>query len=487
MEFTARITMPDGRVVEKTVEVDGGAPIGELDLGNVDAFVKAFDGFEKSIIRADNEMKTGILDEYMSVLEEKKEKGRNPDRRDFEMEVGRLAVPFAGSATKDLKPKEMVVGISFCELSFKLAAKMSYSESAKFLDRVLHRGECQRIVPMTHRNRVEREGRGLMAEYDRISETVLSEYGITSGIGGPIDGVLLPERVSHPKLPACVDRAVAESISSAYNKGSSPEASIKEPERIASVEATPTDTVYVSVNGIGVKRQKESRKPGSGRESKYVENNVIHIQSEESTYCLTADGMQKALRMLLAFLLSNGLLEDKRLVFITDGATNIKDHIAKFFGFRQYTLLLDWLHLEKKSREYLSMALRGGKEEKSAVSNALLGMLWVGNVEDAQNYIRKLDDKLLKNKGRAEEMVGYLERKKDYIPCYALRKALGLRNSSNPVEKANDIYVAKRQKHNGMSWSPNGSAALAVITAIYSNGELSHWLNERTLNFKMAA
>lgn len=93
--------------------------------------------------------------------------------------------------------------------------------------------------------------------------------------------------------------------------------------------------------------------------------------------------------MLLAFLLSNGLLEDKRLVFITDGATNIKDHIAKFFGFRQYTLLLDWLHLEKKCREYLSMALRGGKEEKSAVRNALFGMLWVGNVEDSKNYIRK--------------------------------------------------------------------------------------------------
>ena len=138
--------------------------------------------------------------------------------------------------------------------------------------------------------------------------------------------------------------------------------------------------------------------------------------------------------MLLAFLLKNSLLEDKRLVFITDGATNIREHIAKFFGFRQYTLLLDWLHLKKKCKEYLSMALKGGKDEKTAVRNALLGMLWVGNVEDAKNYIRKLDDKLLKNKGKAEEMVAYLERKKDFIPCCAMRKALALRNSSNPVE-----------------------------------------------------
>ena len=35
----------------------------------------------------------------------------------------------------------------------------------------------------------------------------------------------------------------------------------------------------------------------------------------------------------------------------------------------------------------------------------------------------------------------------------ALRANLGLRNSSNPVEKANDLVVAGRQKHNGMAWS----------------------------------
>ena len=420
-------------------------------------------------------------------LRGKKEEGPSPDGRDFETEVGRLTVPFMKSATKNLKPKEMVVSTSFRELSLRLAARMSYSESAAFLGRVLHRGESNRIVSMTHRNRVEREGKMLMEEYASISETVLSKYDMTSGCGAPQDGACFPRNVSHPVLPGCVDRATAESISSAYNKGRSPEASMKDSERMASVEATPEDVVYVSVDDIGVKRQKESRSPGSERESKYVENTVVHIQSGESTYCLTAVGMQKAFRLLLAFLLRNNLLVDKRLVFITDGATNIRENIAKFFGFRQYTLLLDWLHLEKKCKEYLSMAIKGSKGEKTAVRNTLHSMLWVGNVEDAKNYLRKLDDKLLKNKGKVSELIDYLERKENHIPCYALRKALGLRNSSNPVEKANDICVAKRQKHNGMSWSPGGSAALAVISTASSNGELAQWLNNRTLPFKMVA
>ena len=58
---------------------------------------------------------------------------------------------------------------------------------------------------------------------------------------------------------------------------------------------------------------------------------------------------------------------------------------------------------------------------------------------------------------------------------------LGLRNSSNRVEKANDLVVAQRQKHNGMSWSTSGSGALAQITALIINDELHSWLNDGVL------
>ena len=45
----------------------------------------------------------------------------------------------------------------------------------------------------------------------------------------------------------------------------------------------------------------------------------------------------------------------------------------------------------------------------------------------------------------------YLERKSEHIACYAFRRKMGLRISSNRVEKANDLLVAKRQKDDGMS------------------------------------
>ena len=74
---------------------------------------------------------------------------------------------------------------------------------------------------------------------------------------------------------------------------------------------------------------------------------------------------------------------------------------------------------------------------------------------------------------------------KPYIPCYAVRKMLDLRNSSNIGEKANDLLVSERQKHNGMSWSKIGSVALASLTALVKNNEYKNWFDTKALKFKL--
>ena len=51
----------------------------------------------------------------------------------------------------------------------------------------------------------------------------------------------------------------------------------------------------------------------------------------------------------------------------------------------------------------------------------------------------------------------------------------------------NDLIVSNRQKHNGMSWSKDGSIALASITALKRNNENKKWFHERKLNFRLAA
>ncbi|GJG31292.1 hypothetical protein PRBRB14_21710 [Hallella multisaccharivorax DSM 17128] len=66
-----------------------------------------------------------------------------------------------------------------------------------------------------------------------------------------------------------------------------------------------------------------------------------------------------------------------------------------------------------------------------------------------------------------------------------MRHELKLRISSNRVEKANDLVVAMRQKHNGMAWSEKGSSALAVITASMINGEIEEWITKQKISYRM--
>jgi hypothetical protein len=55
------------------------------------------------------------------------------------------------------------------------------------------------------------------------------------------------------------------------------------------------------------------------------------------------------------------------------------------------------------------------------------------------------------------------------------------------IEKANDVVVSHRQKHNGMSWSADGSTSLATLTTLRRNGEESNWLLNRDISFTFDA
>lgn len=325
-----------------------------------------------------------------------------------------------------------------------------------------------------------REGEQLRRFQECYASSVLEEYGFSPEDGLPMSPQ--PMDITHPDAVCVSEEKVFDAIEQ-YNQFKTGQEKADAARMHDRFEMS-GQTTYVSVDDIGVTRQKDSRKPGSVRDTKYVENTVVHIAHEKGSYILTGIGMVNTLRLLVAFLLSNGLMQNQSLVFFTDGARNIRSSLEALFPYRPYTIILDWYHLEKKCREYLSSAMKG-REIRNQVSEQLLKYLWAGNTEYATDYLRHLDDDLVKSRGWLVKLIQYLDKNYSYIPCYAVRKELGLRNSSNPVEKANDMTVAQRQKHNGMSWSKAGSQALANIRAVYLNGEEETWFIKKKLRFQL--
>ena len=192
-----------------------------------------------------------------------------------------------------------------------------------------------------------------------------------------------------------------------------------------------------------------------------MKNTVIEVQTSENSVILTASDMKTAFLTLLAYLLSNGLLSGKTLVFFTDGAKDLREYITKLFAFRKFRVILDWYHLMERCKACLGGAFKGGKEQRKQILSELSPLLWLGDVNAAVAYLKELNPEILRPQNRIEELRNYLEERREQIPCYALRSALGLGISSNRVEKASDMVVARRQKHSGMSWSTAGSGALA--------------------------
>ena len=142
--------------------------------------------------------------------------------------------------------------------------------------------------------------------------------------------------------------------------------------------------------------------------------------------------------------------------------------------------------LHKKCKDLLSMAING-KQVKQQTLTSLLAWLWLGKVDRAMKVLRDLSEETIKNKKELENLINYFDRNRSCIPCYALRQKLGLRISSNPVEKANDVVVSTRQKHNGMSWSADGSTSLATLTAVRRNSEDMNWLLNHDISFQFDA
>jgi len=384
-----------------------------------------------------------------------------------------------------LKPKERIWSFSYTMLLVQFCKDLSYRCAASMMNLALHRSQDQELKSRTLADFIEHFGDKISAELKRVSNRILEIWGFDLDTNTPLEAADLPAPIVNPSFPDPIDREILSEHISRINDQREAHEQIKHAGLADNIEPSDENCCYISIDDIGVKHQKEQRTDNYTKTKKYVQNTVVHVHADGRSYYLTAIGLSQAFSILMAFLLENKLMENRRLVFFTDGAREIKNHIESVFGFRQFVIVLDWYHLKKKCKELISSSMKGSKPEKQDIIQRLLRMLWVGNAGEAVSYLNSLDPKSVKSVYWRDELAGYLERKTPDMSCYALRSALGLRVSSNRVEKANDFLVAQRQKHNGMSWSFEGSGALAAITMTILNKDMECWIRSDSLPFSL--
>jgi hypothetical protein len=380
--------------------------------------------------------------------------------------------------------REQYKTVCLQELALLYPCDESYRKSASKINRALRRKEGQHVQARTLANLVEREGEKIQTSIARKVQCVLEDHGFHSD--GSIENqekvleAINKEEVRLPREQVC--HMIEE-----LNDGLIKEKQIDIEELHELFEDPNAIKANISIDDVCCKKQKAGgRKKGSPSKERreMVNNTVVHIQNKESkAYTAVSPTVSQMMPIALAFLLSNNLLSQPgSLVFFTDGARDLRKAIQDTFHFISFKIILDWFHLKKKCKELLSMAING-KQIKNQILTALLALLWLGKVDQAIDLLRDVKADHIKNAMQRDTLITYLSRNRDCIPCYALRKKLGLRISSNSVEKENDLLVSQRQKQNGMSWSADGSTSLATLTALSRNSEDHQWLLNQSIRF----
>jgi hypothetical protein len=243
---------------------------------------------------------------------------------------------------------------------------------------------------------------------------------------------------------------------------------------VARTEPRVVDEGFVIVEPDEVKTKAQA---STGRKEVWTFTAVVLVAGLRYAF---AEATQEGLWLQVsALLMQLGVLSgDRRLLVLGDGATWIRNWFESL-GICLKAMVLCWWHLRKRCYEQMSLA-GGPKERRRAFEKELLGHLWRGKVDAAIAHLKGALE-WVRNPAAIDDLIGYLERRRAYIPDYQERQRAGLWIASTQVEKYNDWAVSARCKHQGMSWTPQGVLALAALEAARRNGELDDWRRDGAL------
>jgi len=379
--------------------------------------------------------------------------------------------------------------------------------SYRGVTRVFNRSRYQEVggTPLnTLRDGAQAEGLNVLDFMDKKTKSILKEHNFNPQ-GIPEAQCVVTQKIAEPVYieQQTVQKALSGVLETMSQKGFSA-TDMEQVEKAAfsnEIYEKAEQCVYVHIDDVGVKKQKEQRDkkdvteikelPDDEKESKknkrpMVQNTVARVEHNDKGFTLTGRSVLEVLLFVLGFLLNNNLF-GFNIKVCTDGQRSLQDAILSFFSWHPHvTLLLDWFHVVKKFKEDLSLACKG-REIRNRHVKQLLRLIWFGMTDSACVYLEAIPETDIKNAKTITRLIGYLERNRKSMPCYAMRAKLNLPNSSNPVERSNNLVTAKRQKHHGMSWSANGSYALTSLNALTVNHVAQQWLQNRSFNLTWAA
>ena len=350
-----------------------------------------------------------------------------PDSRQIRCNVCSFLTDTTVSLSSDMvpetkSPKERICTHAMGNLLRKAGTEMPYRTGAALLTDALSSGYI--VNYKTLEELMERDGKAVADTVKTRSEQILEEHAFDYKTAS-----FVKEEEHRHQSRTCTE--------SQKNTGIIPPADKcpKEPVDLCSLEPlleNPEKTVYIYFDDVLVKRQisdrraskeneklpklsKEERKNRrtTAGEKAYVNITDVVIECETLKIQFPFENLQDAFKTTLAVLFEKDLLYERDLVFLVDGAKDLREEIERVFAFHPHRVILDWFHMKKKLTEMLSMSFKARKKDeedfREAVERTLFGFLWRGETEKAIDYLENtLDPSCLRENNRINEAKEYI-------------------------------------------------------------------------------
>jgi hypothetical protein len=228
--------------------------------------------------------------------------------------------------------------------------------------------------------------------------------------------------------------------------------------------------IVAATDDVEVRRPEDKRK---------LSLRTARIATPEGFRYLSGCGQTVLDQLYLLLLLCGG--PQKWVSLLGDGARWIRDFFTQRLAtFAHAELILDWYHLLKKCYDLTSMICRG-RAAKAVVMGRLITCLWRGQVHEAVAHLEAHRSEC-RNAEKLDDLINYLTARAPYIVNYKERRAKRIYIGSAHAEKANDLIVARRQKHQGMHWSEATADGLAALKTLILNGGWDlYWQRRKVL------
>lgn len=247
------------------------------------------------------------------------------------------------------------------------------------------------------------------------------------------------------------------------------------------------DTLYIEVDGAAINTRIEDENGSTWKENKLgilfddkdlyrrKDGSNTIIQKEYVSYFGSVEEFQKH---LFSTALKHDFQKYKNVIFISDGATWIRNMIQEFFP--NAIQILDKFHLIENITKYAKVVFQDNEKK---IKNFILRIIErIKNKEFKLIYkeLRKYKD--IKLPAGVVNIKTYIENNQDKMD-YRTYESNGWFVGSGAIESSNKIITQRRLKQAGMRWSVKGAQYLLSLRCKWESGLWFSEVKEKVLAF----